>query len=252
VASHDFGARPAGAAAQMLSDHVASVCRRYRNRILSYDVVNEAVDNQTGLLRETALSKAMGGVEPLLDLAFHTAWQNAPGAQLVYNDFMSFEPGGEAHRSGVLRLLEGFRKRQVPVDALGVQAHIGPSGPEARFGSREERDWRAFLDAVVAMGFDLLITEFDVSDRSLPADIARRDRAAAEYARPYLDLMLGYPQLGDVLAWGLADRYSWLLGRALRADGLPKRPCPYDSALRPKPLREAIAASLKGASRHRS
>ena len=31
------------------------------------------------------------------------------------------------------------------------------------------------------------------------------------------------------------------------ADGLPKRPTPYDSHYQPKPLREAIAAALRGA-----
>jgi endo-1,4-beta-xylanase len=251
VAGYDFGSRPASAAARMVHDHVATVCRRYGRRIHSYDVVNEAVDNKTGVLRETAISKAMGGAEAVLDLAFRTARENAPRAQLVYNDYMSFEAGNAPHRDGVLRLLGGFRKRGVPVDALGVQSHIGPNSADGGFGTREEGEWRRFVDAVVAMGFGLLITELDVSDRYLPADPVVRDRAVADYARPYLDMMLSYDQLGDVLAWGLSDRYSWLLGRALRADGLPKRPCPYDAALRPKPLRETIAASLRSASQHR-
>ena len=35
-----------------------------------------------------------------------------------------------------------------------------------------------------------------------------RDRMVADYGRAYLDLMLSYPQLGDILAWGMTDRYS--------------------------------------------
>ena len=101
------------------------------------------------------------------------------------------------------------------------------------------------------MGYQLLITEFDVHDRGLQADIATRDRAIADYAGLYLDLMLSYPQLGDVLAWGMTDRYSWLQGRTPRADGLPKRPCPYDADFRPKPLRDAIAGALRAAAPHR-
>ena len=42
-------------------------------------------------------------------------------------------------------------------------------------------------------------------------------------------------QLGDILAWGMSDRYSWLQQRTPRADGLPKRPCPYDADFRAKP-----------------
>jgi endo-1,4-beta-xylanase len=253
VQAHDFGARPASAAERMVAGHVETVCRRYGRRIHSYDVVNEAVDNQTGVLRETALSRAMGGAEPVLDLAFRTARAAAPAAQLVYNDYMSFEPHNEAHRAGVLRLLEGFRKRGVPVDALGVQAHIGPSQEGAAgFAGAAERAWRGFVDAVVGMGFDLLITELDVSDRLMPAEIAARDRAVADYARPYLEMMLSYAQMGDILAWGLADRYSWLQKLSPRPDGLAKRPCPYDAVLAPKPLRGVIAAALEGGRRHRS
>jgi endo-1,4-beta-xylanase len=49
----------------------------------------------------------------------------------------------------------------------------------------------------------------------------------------------------------MTDRYSWLQDRTPRADGLPKRPCPYDADFRPKPLREAIAGALRGATPRR-
>ena len=86
----------------------------------------------------------------------------------------------------MLRCLEGFRHRGTPVDALGVQSHIGSGnnpGDGPAFGPHDERAWRRFLDEVVGMGYKLLITEFDVNDRGLPADIAVRDRAVADYAR---------------------------------------------------------------------
>jgi len=254
VAQYDFGAAPRAEAERMVREHVATICARYGRRIHSYDVVNEAVDNQSGSMRETAFSRAMGSAEAVLDLAFHTARETAPHAQLVYNDYMSWEPGNENHRAGVLRCLEGFRRRGTPVNALGVQSHIGSGnnpGDGPAFGPHDEAAWRRFLDEVVAMGYGLLITEFDVHDRGLPADIAARDQAVADYGRAYLDLMLSYPQLGDVLAWGMSDRYSWLQGRTPRADGLPKRPCPYDADFRPKPLREALAASFQRAAPHR-
>jgi hypothetical protein len=66
-----------------------------------------------------------------------------------------------------------------------------------------------------------------------------------DYARAYLDLMLSYRQLGDVLAWGMTDNHSWLQQRPPRADGLPKRPTPYGSNYGPKPLRQTMAASFR-------
>ena len=84
--AHDFGANPASAAARMLVEHITTVYRRYGSRIGSYDVVNEAVTPADGTLYQTALSRALGGPEATLDLAFHTARAEAPHAQLVYND----------------------------------------------------------------------------------------------------------------------------------------------------------------------
>jgi endo-1,4-beta-xylanase len=247
--SHDFGAKPATEAERLLTAHVNTVCARFKGRITSFDVVNETV-LEDSTLAETALSRAMGGTEALVDLAFHTARAAAPGVQLVYNDYMSWEPGNEKHREGVLKLLAGFKKRGTPVDALGVQSHIriDTYDPSTGTGPRQEREWRKFVDEVVAMGYSLLITEFDVNDQALPADTAARDRGVAAYAKSYLDLMLSYKELKDVLLWGMCDSFSWLQNfEPLRGDGELKRPCPYDASYAPKPLREAIAAALKAA-----
>lgn len=238
--THDFGARPASAAAALMTNHVETVCARYKGRILSYDVVNETVLPEDGTLAQTALSKAMGGTEALVDLAFHTARNAAPGAELVYNDYMSWEPGNHLHRKGVLQLLEGFRKRGTPVDTLGVQSHLVAPVP----GAAERREWQRFMDAVVAMGYRLMITEFDVRDKDLPPDVAARDRVVADTARAYCEMMFSYPQLKDVLAWGMVDAYSWLQGFEPRGDGIEARGCPYDSAYKAKLMREALAGAF--------
>ena len=241
--SYDYGANPATEAARLITDHVTTVCQRYAGRILSWDAVNEAVDPATGGLQQTIFSRKMGSVEAVLDLVFTTARHVLPTAQLVYNDYMSWESGNDAHRAGVLNLLAGFRTRGVPVDALGVQSHIGifSIDPATGMGRREEGPWRAFLDQVIAMGYDLLITEFDVNDAALPSDVALRDQGVASYARAYLDLMFSYPRLRDVLAWGMVDSFSWLQSFAPRSDGLPLRPNPYDANDQPKKLHQSIA-----------
>jgi endo-1,4-beta-xylanase len=241
--THDYGAAPATEAARLITEHVNTVCARYAGRIISWDGVNEAVDPAMGGLRETIFSQKMGSAEAVLDLVFNTARAALPTAQLVYNDYMSWEPGNATHRQGVLTLLAGFRARGTPVDALGIQSHLGifSIDPATGQGRREEADWRAFLDQVVAMGYDLVITEFDVNDAALPTDIATRDQGVAAYARAYLDLMFAYPQLRDVLAWGMVDSYSWLQSFAPRGDGQPVRCNPYDGNFQRKPLHQAIA-----------
>lgn len=246
LTDHDFGARPAEEGSRLLQTHIRRVCERYP-QVVSWDVINEAIDAETGERRETSLSKAIG--PEVLDIAFHTAREAAPGARLVYNDYMSWEAGHENHRAGVLRLLEGFKARGVPIDALGVQSHIGSGNADnsVGFDTAQEAEWRRFLDEVTGMGLKLAVTEFDVHDKNLPADPVVRDRQVAELGRRYLDLMLEYPQTSTVMAWGMSDRYSWLQGRWPRADGLPKRPNPYDAEFHAKPLREAMAAAFKAA-----
>ena len=241
----------ASEAEKLLTEHVRTVCRRYGTRIYSYDVVNEAVQPETGAIRDTNVTQALGK-EHFLDLMYHTARAEAPHAQLVYNDYMSWErnPVDESHMRGVLELLEGFRKRGTPVDALGVQSHIRlmRTAPVAELVREAEGPWRRFLDEVVAMGYKLLITEFDVNDHAAPTDIGVRDRMVADYGRAYLDLMVSYQEVSDVLAWGLTDRYSWLERFDPRADKARKRGTPYDVDFRPKLLRASIADAFRLAS----
>ena len=252
--TYDYGANPVQEAERLLVEHIRTVTDRYRGIITSYDVVNEAIDHDTNTLMQTSMSRAMGSAEAVLDLAFHTAREQLPDGELVYNDYMSWEPDhivGNKHVPDVLRLLEGFRKRNVPVDALGIQSHIEiySLDPATGVGPYMEREWRQFLDEVVDMGYTLLITEFDVKDKALPGDIAMRDAKIADYTRRYFDVMLDYAVLDDVLAWGLVDAFSWLQGFAPRDDELEVRATPYDSAYAYKPVRTAIAEAFLKAAR---
>jgi endo-1,4-beta-xylanase len=250
--TYDYGANPVREAERLLTEHIQTVTRRYKGIITSYDVVNEAIDHDRNATIETSMSRAMGSPEAVIDLAFHTARAELPDAQLVYNDYMSWEPQHQKHCNDVLRLLEGVRKRGTPVDALGIQSHIEifAIDPATGVGPYAEREWRSFLDEVTGMGYRLLITEFDVKDKALPANIAQRDEKVADFARRYFDLMLDYDaKLDDVLAWGMVDKFNWLQGfdPAKRADGQEVRGTPYDSQYRAKPLRTALANVMSAA-----
>jgi endo-1,4-beta-xylanase len=166
---------------------------------------------------------------------------------------MSWGAGSAKHRAGVLKLLRRFRAENVPVDTLGLQSHIGTEQSASVTGgdmveSRErEQEWRRFLDEVVSMGYRLAITEFDVSDRGVTGSIKARDDRVRSVAKAYLDLTLSYPQVDELLCWGMVDRYSWLQQFSPRADGQALRPLPYDEGYRAKPLRDAIAQAIRHA-----
>jgi endo-1,4-beta-xylanase len=246
VAQADLGTQPGRAVERLMRRHVQTVCAHYGTRIGSWDVVNEAVDPADGQLRSNVLTAPLGAIEQI-DLAFRLAHEYAPHAQLVYNDYMRGDTGSAKHRAGVLRMLAELKRRGTPIHALGLQGHIGSWDDSADRGREDLLQWRRFLDEASGMGLDLLITEFDVNDRRLPADIARRDAGVAAAARDFLDVTLSYPGLTDFLLWGMADHISWLQtwDEAPRLDALPMRPAPYDAQLRAKPLRQAIADAMR-------
>jgi len=247
VNEYDFGAQPGKAAEALLRKHIVTVCDHFGSGIHSYDVVNEAVDPKTGNLHANVFTERMGGAVEQIDFAFRLAHERAPKVQLVYNDYMREDVGTAKHRAGVLKLLHDLKARGTPIHALGLQSHIGAWDDSSNANGQQE--WRKFLDEVTGMGLDLLITEFDVNDRKLPADVKVRDAGVAALAKDYLDVTLSYRQCRDFLLWGMAHHTSWLQGweEAKRTDGLKGRPTPFDDQLRAKPLRDAIAAAINAA-----
>jgi endo-1,4-beta-xylanase len=236
-------------AIRALEDHLDRVCRHFAGRVQSWDVVNEAIKLEDGRpdgLRRTVFLDRIG--PEYLDIAFHTARAADPKAKLVYNDFdlelgVSWE---EDRRRVLLELLDGFKKRGVPIDAVGIQSHL----KTATFAKFDDKVFAAFLQELADRGVGIMLSELDVSDRNAPADIARRDALVASVYRRYLDVALANRAVGVVVSWGLTDADRWVNSsenRERRADGLPARPLPFDAEYAPKPAYVAIAEALDAA-----
>jgi len=229
----------------LLTGYVAAVAGRYRGRMHSWDVVNEALapaDGRSDGLRESIWLKAFG--PSYIDTAFHAARAADPHALLVYNDWgcEGVGPEHDQFRAVTLDFLEQAKARGVPIEAYGMQGHLQAFGSPV-----DQRKLRVFVDALKALGLKLLITEHDVDDSGGPLDIAVRDRAVADASRRFLDAVLDSDATIAVLTWGLSDRFldppSWKA--ALK--GYSPRTLPLDIAFARKPMRAAMAASLAGA-----
>ena len=211
----------------------------------SWDVVNEAIDLKSGrpdALRRTLWLDALG--ERYIDRAFHLAHRADPGARLAYNDFGLDHADNESRRkrAAVLALLRALQSREVPIHALGVQAHLTAGAPFEASGLQD------FFGAVAALGLDIYITELDVTDTKLPDE--GRDVAVAALVASYLEAALREPAVKAVLTWRLSDRYTWLNSAHAgswrkRADGKPIRGLPLDAELRRKPMWHAIADAFE-------
>jgi endo-1,4-beta-xylanase len=238
---------PGEAARTALSTYVATVAGRYRGRMHSWDVVNEPIfteDRRPDGLRNNIWVRLVG--PDYIDLAFRRAHEADPQAVLVLNEYGFYytHPYHELRRQALLRLLRQLKERGTPVHALGIQSHLSPQGP---WGTIDKPRFGQFLREVAGLGYKLMITELDVADAALPADIATRDRIAAEAAEDYLDFVLAERAVTALIVWQLSDRFSWITWSSPRPDRQPPRPLPYDAALRRKPLWDAIARALERA-----
>ncbi len=231
----------------VLARHVEAVCGRHAGRVLAWDVVNEPVDprwpaDPQGLCT-TNWWHALGPdyVERALRLA-HAADPHA--LLLINDDDLEYDaPDRTLKRTQYLRLAEALLRRGAPLHGFGLEAHLKPDRRIA------EREYRRFLAELAGMGLALFVTELDVTDQALPADIAARDALVADAARRYLDLVLDEPAVRAVQCWGLSHRHEQM-GRdpaTRRADGLPNRALPFDAALELTPMGEAIGRCLDAA-----
>ncbi len=225
---------------KLLTGYVTALAGRYRGRMHSLDVVNEALADDGNGLRQSFWLKVFG--PSYMDMAFHAARAADPAALLVYNDY-GCEPGGplgDRVRANCLGLLDGLIARGAPVQALGLQSHLFAFGQHV-----DQRKLRDFLAEIAARGLAILVTELDVSDEGGPSDIALRDQAVADEASRYLDVVLDNRRTATVLTWGLTDRYADPpQSLRLKMTGWRYRKFPFDAGLRPKPLAGALARAF--------
>jgi endo-1,4-beta-xylanase len=230
----------------VMQRHIRSMVANF-GVVQDWDVVNEAIEPTHGRadnLRESPFLTALG--PGYIGEAFRSARAMAPGARLVYNDY-GFEYELETHRKrrrALIRLLERLKVTSVPVDAVGLQAHLVTR--DLKF---DPVAYAAFLKKIADLGLKIIITELDIQDTDLPADIGERDRILADHIARYLDVVLAEPAVTGVLTWGLSDRYTWLNNdpKAKRPDGLPSRPLPLDDKMQRKPIWDAIANAFRNA-----
>ncbi len=236
-----YGAMPAwteaiasrAEAERTLVHHIETVVSRYAGRIVSWDVVNEAVPEKPATvsdLRPFAWTRWLGA--DYIAIAFRAAAAADPNARLVLNEYDVEFVGARfaARRAALLHIARNLVERGVPIHAIGLQGHL--------LADREiDRDGlQTFLREVRVLGLDVLVTELDVIDASLPGAIEVRDARVAECARSFLNTVAEVTPPSAILTWGISDRYTWVPMYFTRSDALPNRPLPLDAQMRPKPF----------------
>ena len=229
--------------------YIEEVVARYIGKLQSWDVVNEPFwpgHNAPGGFRIGPWYDAFG--PDYIRRAFQRAAQVDPHTKLVLNEAQTERDDalGLAVRAGLLKLVADLKQSGVKLDAIGLQGHLQPQYPH------DPGRFNEFLHKLADLGVDIYITEFDVCDDVFPDDVAARDAAVARTAQQFLEPTLRHPAVKALVAWELADNYSFYRSMAKSKNPLSTRlprPLPYDDHYKPKPLWATIASALGNARR---
>ncbi|KQT70066.1 1,4-beta-xylanase [Aureimonas sp. Leaf460] len=227
---------------RVLVGHIETVMDRYRGRMTSWDVVNEAIafePTDRALLRDTSWLRVLGPRH--IPIAFRAAERADPKARLVLNDYdLEFKgPRFDLRREIALSIVRQLQDANIRIDGVGIQGHLY---------AEQEIDVEAlaaFGQALKRLGVRLLVTELDVIDWKIEGGAEEQDAAAYRIVGDLLDGVFAAGPPEAVVAWGITDRYSWIPGTMPRPDGKPCRPLPLDADLKPKSWHGLIERRLQ-------
>ncbi len=233
---------------QRMKDHIHTLVGRYKGKIQSWDVVNEAITDggnaetaNTEALRDSPWKQSIG--PEFLTLAFKFAHEADPDAMLYYNDY-NIESGPK-HASSMV-LLKRLLSEDVPIHAVGIQGHW-------RSGSVPFEDIDNAISDYASLGLKVSITELDVTIRgaaggqlgggfgrrnsrtSAPASAEDLKLQAEDYAKLFAIFQKHKDVIERVTFWGLHDRRTWRQGQ---------HPLILDASGQPKPAYAAIVNNV--------
>lgn len=189
--------------------------------VVSFDVVNEAIDDASGKLRDSNWTRIVG--QDFVNQAFALARKHAPeGMALYYNDYSTpYQPKLE----GILALLQSL-KAEGTIDGHGFQCHYHLHTPSIA-------QLKTAMDKVIALGLRLRMSEMDILvDAASDDNFARQARRYGEILALFRDYAA---HIDAVHTWGVTDNYSWKASQF---------PLLFDGKGQPKPAFFAVVDPL--------
>ena len=220
---------------QRLKDHITQVVTRYKGKVYAWDVVNEVISDQKDeFYRNSPWLRICG--PRYIEMAFRWAHEADPQAVLFYNDYNEINP---VKRAKIIQMIKELKAKNVPVQAVGLQAHWAINEPTTDQLEQTLHDF-------AALGLPLQITELDISvypkeheargRRTMDADTVftaeKEDRQAAEYKMCFEKFRKYGTSVTGVTFWNISDKHSWLDNFPVR--GRKDYPLVFDRNFRPK------------------
>jgi len=211
-------------------DHIRTVAGRYRGRMATWVVVNEATnDGGAGF----SPSLWLDGLGPgYIADAFRLAHEADPEAELIYNDF--FAEGINPKSDFIYAMVQDLLAQGVPIHGVGFQMH--------HFGGELPTTLHQNLQRFADLGLRVQLTEMDVLTGSFEGDRAARLETQRGVYRDAVAACVAVTGCEAVTFWGFTDKHSWI--DVFFAPNM--YPLPFDGMYRPKPAYFGIRDALLG------
>lgn len=190
---------------QEVKDYITAVLTRYKGKITSWDVVNEAINNSGGTLRSTVYKEKMG--DDYVAKCFQFAREADPDVLLFYNDYSVTT--NETKQTAIFNLIDDMQANNVPIDGVGFQMHI-------QYNSPSVSQMQKAVDKAVAKGLKLHFSELDVRanpDKDITSFTPERQVAQKNKIKEVVEIYNAIPTVNKyaITVWGMKDNESWLL-----------------------------------------
>jgi endo-1,4-beta-xylanase len=183
--------------------------QRYPN-VNMIDVVNEAYEANGGRHAPAPFREALGGSGTTgfdyIIKAFKMARQRWPHAILIYNDYNTIEYNNEVN--WMVKLATVMKQNNVPMDAIGCQAHDAWRIPTATV--------KANLDKLAAIGYPIFITEYDIGESD--------DTKQKNIMQEQFTMFWNHPKIVGITYWGYVVGATWRSGTGLLNSNGTERP----------------------------
>ena len=131
--------------------HVTTEVNHYKGQCYSWDVVNEAL-NDNGTFRNDVFFSTLG--EDYIKIAFDAAAAADPEVKLYYNDFNTEFPGAKS--TAALNIVKTLKAAGTKIDGVGFQSHfLVGSTPSIATQMKN-------MGAFTALGVEVAVTELDI------------------------------------------------------------------------------------------
>ncbi len=224
----------------LLKDHILKVGGYYQGKVSSWDVVNEAFQSN-GSLRNTGEGGSIWrrNLGPdYVARCFQYARQADPKAVLFYNDFG--QETSPAKLKAMLDMVTDFKKRNIPIDGIGLQMHINLNTPNEGIANAIRSSAQTGLKVHISE-LDVAINPGGSTSIEFTDELKERQRQKFFYVvKTYKELVPKAQQHG-ITTWNVGDADSWLRSYYKRKDW----PLPFDDAYQKKPAYYGFIEGLR-------